>query len=151
MRLNSVGNFKGNQKDAQRAFNCFSNGRDIINSREFEQWFLKQKFTQIPEEFKGYSNTELYLTLSKPVEFIYQVIGRPWYKRWSSAIGYTIGNVITTYKNNFDSMSDAELSAHIIHELMHVYGHGQAFNYSTVRDDSIPYKVGNYIEKNLAK
>lgn len=154
MKMKAIGTFRvGSQQDMQRACQAFTLGSSIVETNAFNEWFYGFNFTQLPENFKSLSKRALYDSLFKEVTFNYQVIKRPFFKRWSSAIGYTVGSTITTYKNNFDAMKANEIAAHIIHELTHVLGHGHAFNYSKERDSSVPYAVGNYVEqalKNLA-
>lgn len=150
MKMKATGTFKvGSQQDMQRACQAFILGSSILESNAFSEWFFDFNFTQISDEWKTVSTFGLYDSLFKEVTFTYQVVKRPFFKRWSSAIGYTVGNTITTYKNNFDAMAFNEIAAHIIHELTHVLGHGHAFNYSKERDSSVPYAVGNYVEKAL--
>ena len=154
MKMQAKGTFNvGSQQDMQRACQAFILGSSVVESNAFSEWFYDFTFTQLPDDFKNSDHTALYSSLFKEVTFAYQVVKRPFFKRWSSAIGYTVGSTITTYKNNFDAMEFNEIAAHIIHELTHVLGHSHEFNYSKARDSSVPYAVGNYVEqalKNLA-
>lgn len=117
---------------------------EVINGDEFKQWFLTQKFTQLGElRFKD--NDALLEQLLNTVKFTYRIVSRPWYKRYSSVIGYSINGDITTYKDSYDKMSLAEFCGHLCHEALHVLDFSHSVKYSKERDDSVPYKVGNYI------
>lgn len=121
---------------------------EIINSEEFKQWFLSQKFTQLGD-LKFKENDALLEQLLVTVEFTYSVRSKPWYKRYSSVIGYTVGNEITTYKDVYDRMSVAELCSHLTHEITHCdpINFSHSVNYSKERDLRLPYQIGDYVEK----
>lgn len=118
----------------------------IVNSPEFKEWFLKQKFTQLGD-LKFKDNEALLDQLLVTVKFTYSVYSRPWHKRWSSVIGYTIGSEIVTYKDTYDRMSLPDLCSHVAHECCHVLGFSHDVRYSKERENSIPYSVGDYVLK----
>lgn len=138
---------------------------EAINSDEFELWFLSTVFTQLSEEHKKLSNIQLLEILRTPVVCDYSVVPKPWYKRWTSVIGWTVFTKrflfsigwkqvpqVSTYTDHFDSMSIAGLSGHLAHELAaHGNGFSHSYEWSKQRDLSLPYRVGNWIEANASK
>lgn len=140
-----------------------------VNSSEFENIFLSSEFTQKGERSK-LTNQELLYLCRQTVFLNYYVVPRPFWKRWSSVIGWTviketffgptgltgIGS-ISTYEDKFDQMSVAELASHITHEAVHCpparFEH--YFNWSKERDMSLPYRIGaivfNWVSNNLNK
>ncbi len=139
---------------------------NAINSEEFELWFLSTVFTQLTDEQKKLTNSELLNIIRQPVFLNYYVVPRPWYKRYSSVIGWTIikdyflspvgqqgVGMVTTYSNQFDGMSVAGLASHITHEAMHCppYKFSHEYNWSKARDLSLPYQIGFFVEKYINK
>lgn len=120
----------------------------VVNSEEFKEWFIAHPFTQLGEN-KFKTREALLDQLLQTVEFVYAVKPRPWYKRYSSVIGYTIGNEITTYRNAYDNMSLPEFCGHLAHELTHcpTINFSHSVNYTKERDNSLPYAIGNYVER----
>lgn len=120
---------------------------EIINSPEFKEWFLKQNFTQLGE-LLGVDNYMLLDSLLTTVQFTYSVVPRPWYKRWSSVIGYTINDDITTYRDSYDGMNLSDLCSHLSHEITHcsAIGFHHEFKYSREREMSLPYAIGRYVK-----
>ena len=150
LKINATGNFQGlTFKQSDRAFRCAQNGFKVLETAAFLHWFESQEFTQLPDSFKNLLKHDLALTLEQKSFFNYQVIARPWHKRWSSVIGYTQNGVIYTYSNSFDAMSDAELSGHIIHEWAHFIGHSHSLKVNSVTLQSLPYMIGEYVEEAL--
>lgn len=121
----------------------------IINGSEIEVWFGTQKFTQLdlssPPRDK-LTNTDLLLLLRREAKFNYYVQGRPWYKRFSSVMGWEDDSGVYTYGDTFDGLSISGLAGHLVHEATHQLGFSHAFNWSVTRDSSFPYKIGNYVE-----
>lgn len=122
----------------------------ILNSTDFKGWFLKTKFTELAD-FENSTNAQLYEKFFTNSEhrFTWNIVKRPWFKRFSSAIGMTDmkSKTITTYSQIFIKMSAAEKASHFAHEMMHVIGFTHSFNSSASRDNSLPYQVGDYVEK----
>lgn len=117
-----------------------------VNSPEFKAFVEATKFTQTLDQ-------------PKPEQFLqeaiikYTVTPRPLRKRFSSVIGYTMyKNQIFTYRNSFNEMSDAELAAHICHEILHTppFNFTHSVRASKERALSIPYQVGDFVEKYVA-
>lgn len=130
-----------------------------INSEEFELWFCSVVFTQLGNNSK-LTNQELLNKLRRETHFSYSVVPRPWYKRFSSVVGWTsfcnrmidkIGlksiPFVYTYSDQFDGMSVQGLSGHLAHEVAcHGNYFSHDFNWSKARDMSLPYRVGNWVE-----
>lgn len=141
-----------------RAFNL---AEKCINSDEFENAFLSTAFTQLGN-YSGKTNQELLLMFRQPVFLNYYVVPRPWYKRYSSVVGWTIiketflspigrngiGS-ISTYDDQFNGMSVAGLAAHLSHEASHCppFRFSHDYNWSKARDISLPYAIGNIVEE----
>jgi len=123
-----------------------------LNSPEFKEWFLAQKFTQLGE-MTGKTQAEMYDRLMQPVMFNYHLKKKSFWKRFTSVIGWhsddrnTKGDDIYTYIDRYDFMSVSDLASHLAHELSHSLGFDHAFNWSAERDFSAPYQIGNYVSK----
>lgn len=138
---------------------------EAINSDEFELWFLSTVFTQLTDEQKKLTNSELLNIMRTPVVCDYSVVPKPWYKRFTSVIGWTVFTKrflfsigwkqvpqVTTYADHFDSMSISGLAGHLAHEIaFHGNGASHDYKWSKARDLSLPYACGNWIESNASK
>ena len=126
----------------------------------FTLFFLNSKFTQLGD-YEGLSNEDMLLRLRRETPFEYAIVPRPWYKRYSSVVGWTdfIKSYVvplakkqsipyvSTYSDSFNSMSDAELTAHLVHEVAcHGNGFSHSFKYNDERNQSVPYAVGSFVE-----
>lgn len=139
--------FLSNQKLTAEQYIAVSLAEKIINSVDFKGWFLRTKFTELAK-FEDSTNAELYLKffVNDEHRFLWVIENRPWYKRFSPAIGMTSGDRVMTYTQQFEKMSVAERTGHIAHELMHVIGFTHSFKPSPSRDKSLPYQVGEYVK-----
>ena len=137
-----------NKKLTQEQYRIVSVAETILNSPDFRAWFYKARFTEL-EKFENSTNEQLYqkFFMNNEHRFSWSVVVRPWYKRFSSAIGMTDMNTqaITTYKQVYDTMSFEDKVGHFSHEMMHVIGFTHSFKSSPTRDKSLPYQVGEYI------
>lgn len=126
-----------------------------INSAEFSRWFLekaeKKQFKQLTLEQQKLIPHDLLQLALKPATFEYYVQKKPWYKRFTSVMGWSTGNAIYTYTDIFDGMSIIGLAAHLAHESMHDLGFTHSVGYSHERDFSVPYMVGSWIESQRVK
>lgn len=136
-----------------------------VNSDEFKNRFISTAFTQLGEH-KDKTNQELLNILRQAIFLNYAIVPRPWYKRYSSVVGWTMikekfmsplgysgMGSITTYEDEFDRMSIAELASHLAHEGSHCpparFEH--YFNWSKARDLSLPYAIGAIIFEMISK
>ena len=135
-----------NQKLSADQYKAVSLAEAILNSVDFKGWFLRTKFTELAN-FEDSSNHHLYMKffVNNEHRFSWVIETRPWYKRFSSAIGMSSGDKVMTYAQQFEKMSVPERAGHIAHELMHVIGFTHSFKPSPSRDKSLPYQVGEYV------
>lgn len=124
-----------------------------MDSREFADKFLSKKFTQLPKEFAGKSNEELYSIVMSTSPFNYHLKRKSFFKRFTSAIGWTQddhstqGLDIHTYVDRYDDMSVKDLAGHIAHEMTHLKGMSHSFKWTSERDNSVPYVVGDIVRE----
>lgn len=120
----------------------------VLNSIDFKGWFLRAKFTELAD-FEDSTNAHLYMKffVNNEHRFSWILVKRPWYKRFSPAIGMAgPDKEVHTYSQVYDKMSVAERAGHIAHELMHIIGFTHSFKKSESRDKSLPYQVGEYVK-----
>lgn len=118
-------------------------------SKEFKDWFMAFKFTQLGH-FENKTNEELFYLLMRPVKSNYYVINGTIFNR--GVIGYnqddynTEGGDIYTYAAHYDSFEILDLVDHLTHEwLCHGNNFSHAYRYSPERDRSLPYAVGYFL------
>jgi hypothetical protein len=136
-----------NHKLESRQYEAYQLALTIFSTEAFKQWFLKTNFTEL-EGRAQYSNEQLYnrYLSSSVYRFSWKLVKRPWYKRFSSVVGWSEGGVLYTYTQRFNEMQASERAAHFAHEFMHIIGFSHSFNPSISRDNSLPYKVGDYVQ-----
>ena len=122
------------------------NGERIINSEEFKAWFMGFQFSQLEEsdDTDGKTNEQLYKQLLVQVDVKYHIERRPWYKRWSTVVGWEDDDGVHTYSDCFDEMGDGDLANHLAHEGTHAapINFSHSFNPTFDRDQSLPYAIG---------
>lgn len=74
------------------------------------------------------------------------------YKRWSSAIGYTYPSTFKTWLNTkFWTGSEKDIvsmiAGNIAHEYMHNLGFGHAYDWNSSREFTVPYAIGTIINQ----
>lgn len=121
---------------------------EIINSPEFKQWFMAYEFKQL-YDLKFRTKYHLLDMMLVTIKFTYSVVKRPWYKRYSSVIGYTIGDDVHTYRDSYDNMDLPRLVNHIVHEALHcsAVSFSHSVQYTKERDHSLNYTIGDYCER----
>ena len=74
-----------------------------------------------------------------------------YYKRWSSAIGYTYPTTYATWINGkyFNQFAPSSIAGNIGHEYCHNLGFSHSFSNNPTRRYTVPYAVG-YIVKDIA-
>lgn len=162
--LDPINIYGMNEARNKRFLTAIKRVEDLINNQDFATWFLDTPFTEI-EDVSSLTKPQQLLKLRSLTPFDYAVVPRPWYKRFSSVVGWTdfikeligpIGNksipYVSTYTDTFDGMTDAELAGHLAHEIVcHGNGFTHSVNPSPSRDNSVPYKVGNYVIAKIQK
>ncbi len=73
-----------------------------------------------------------------------------WFSRNVVGYGTEGGDTITTNRRFFSSFDAAEVAGHLGHEWLHKIGFEHDFNSTARRPESVPYELGELIEK-LAK
>lgn len=117
-----------------------------VNSEAYKKFVLAHEFSQMDQDLFEDDLPAILEIMLKDIRVQYQVVPRPWFKRWSSVIGYTQNGVITTYIPSFDAMSVPELAGHLWHEILHLKGFGHTFDPVPGREGSIPYACGYWVE-----
>lgn len=136
-----------NHKLSAEQFEAVQIAETVLNSVDFKGWFLRTKFTELAD-FEDSSNNHLYMKffVNNEHRFSWKIVSRPWYKRFSPAIGMAgPDKEVHTYAPCFQEMSVAERAGHIAHEVMHIIGFTHSFKKSPSRDKSLPYQVGEYV------
>jgi hypothetical protein len=136
-----------NHKLSADQFEAVQIAETILNSVDFKGWFLNAKFTELAN-FADSTNAHLYMKffVNNEHRFSWVLVKRPWYKRFSPAIGMAgFDGEVHTYLQVYEKMSVAERAGHIAHEIMHIIGFTHSFKKSESRDKSLPYRVGDYV------
>lgn len=137
-----------NHKLTADQFEAVQIAETILNSVDFKGWFLNAKFTELAN-FADSTNAHLYMKffMNNEHRFSWILVKRPWYKRFSPAIGMAgPDKEVHTYLQIYEKMSVAERAGHIAHEIMHIIGFTHSFKKSESRDKSLPYRVGDYVK-----
>lgn len=146
--LSLNGNF--NQARKQKFDQAIKITTQLLKSDEFRVWFIdqasKKLFKQLPISQQTLTPVELYELSQRHVEFHYWIQRKPWYKRFTKVMGWTVDDDITTYQDIYDGMSLAGLISHLAHEILHLLNYSHSFEWVPARDKSIPYAAGNWIE-----
>jgi hypothetical protein len=134
-------------KCTQDQFEVIALTEQVLNSVDFKGFIWRTKFTELGD-LQNCTGQELYnkFFLNDEYRFSWKIVPRPWYKRMSSVVGYTIGSDIATYEPRYKAMTVPERAGHLAHELMHVIGFSHSFKDSPERAKSFPYQVGDYVE-----
>lgn len=138
---------------SQKQLEAFQLAMLVLKTPEFKDWFLNTTFTELRlSKLENLTNAQIFEHLyasQDEVQVKWVSMWRPWYKRWSSVIGWAEWDCVFTYTQQINRMGIADLAAHFFHELHHLkpWFIEHSFNPSTERDRSIPYQVGNYVEK----
>jgi hypothetical protein len=61
-------------------------------------------------------------------------------------MGWEDDSGVHTYSDTYDGLSVAGLAGHLVHEGVHALGFSHSFDWSSERDMSYPYAIGNYVE-----
>lgn len=149
IKVNRVGNFTATQKLRLEQAESILNS--ILESIDFK---LKVASLDPLKYFSG--------TVTKPKELA-EIFGEaskgsvkvvnvsvwrlPWYKKFTSAIAYESNNQVHLRSTYLESGKLQDLSATILHEVMHVFGYGHDFWATKKRPFSVPYAIGQIISE----
>lgn len=136
-----------NHKCTKEQYDVIRLVETVLNSVDFKGFIWRTKFTELGD-LQDCTGRELHekFFINDEYRFNWKIVPRPWYKRFSSVVGFTIDDVIATYKPRYDAMTIPERAGHLAHELMHVIGFSHSFKDSPERARSLPYQVGDYVE-----
>jgi hypothetical protein len=139
--------FTSSNKLTSKQLEAFPLVQKAFNDVRFRTWFLQAKFTELGD--RNIPNQKLfdqYFGDTCEYSFKWYIVKRPWYKRFSSVLGFTLGKTISTYIPIFEKMDGSERVGHLAHELCHTIGFNHSFSASVTRENSLPYQVGYTIE-----
>jgi hypothetical protein len=152
--LNKTQNFT--KQEYSRLMECLPLLEKAVNSGEFKKRILAiKKFTDCEM-----SSLEVYETFMKGRQYNettddceMDIDLTIYYKRFSSAVGFTYPNTVRTYINRkfFWAFTLAGICGNIGHEYSHKLGFDHSYYWTTVRDMSVPYFIGNLIEELVNK
>ncbi|MBS1153605.1 MAG: hypothetical protein H6Q89_5303 [Myxococcaceae bacterium] len=132
---------------------------EVLNSREFRDGVLSATFGGK----QGYASesrnpSEVYAAIRAAKEnFTASADGEvdlnvslqsfSWFQR--NLVGYTTesSDTLTTNRRFFSSYSPAEVAGHLAHEWLHKLGFEHDFKATARRPDSVPYEVGELVER----
>ncbi|HEY1087594.1 MAG TPA: hypothetical protein VGE37_07865 [Archangium sp.] len=134
----------------------------VLNSQEFKDGVLAATFqgkpgfasdTRSPQEIydvirRGQENYDP--TDDGEVDLNLNLRELGWFKRGVVGYGTEGGDTITTNRRFFSNFTPAEMAGHLAHEWLHKAGFEHDFKPTARRPDSVPYELGDLIEK-LAK
>lgn len=134
----------------------------VLNSREFRDGVLSATFegrpgfasdTRSPQEVYDVIRQakESYTDAADgEVDLNLELRSLGWFSRNVVGYGTEGGDTITTNRRFFSSFDAAEMAGHLGHEWLHKVGFGHDFNPTARRPESVPYELGDLIER-LAK
>jgi hypothetical protein len=121
----------------------------ILNTTDFEAWFVRARFTELAPGMTGIGMLENSFR-NQHYRFIWKIVKRPFWKFWTKEPGVTEGFTIKTYEQAFNKMTLAERAGYLAHEMMHIMGFVHSNAKSLSRSKTVPYQVGDYVEKAVA-
>ena len=116
----------------------------ILNTTDFEAWFVRSRFTELTDNLSNVSLLEKCFR-NQHYRFIWQIIDRPWWKFWDRSNGKTEGYTIKTYRKKFLKMTFSERSGYLTHEMMLIMGFCRSNKPSAAK--SVPVQVADYVQK----
>ncbi len=135
---------------------------DVLNSKEFRDAVLSAEFDGKPGfASDDRSPTEVYATIRAAkenytdaadgeVDLNLNLENFSWFQR--NVVGYTTesSDTLTTNRKFFSGYDATEVAGHLAHEWLHKLGFEHDFKATARRPDSVPYELGELVEK-LAK
>lgn len=135
---------------------------NVLNSREFRDAVLSAEFAGKP----GFASDtrspqEVYATIRAArenytdaadgeVDLNLKLENFSWFQRHT--VGYTTesSDTLTTNRRFYSGFDETEVAGHLAHEWLHKLGFEHDFNATARRPDSVPYELGELVER-LAK
>ncbi len=107
----------------------------------------------------GLTNLQIYNKILEGAEELNKVknnrmdMGVEFYYAATNTVGYTYSNITKIYVNTkyFNTNPPAYVSGNLMHEWLHKLGFTHASSYSTSRDYSVPYAIGDIISSLASK
>lgn len=123
----------------------------ILNTTDFEAWFVRARFTELGN-LANYSNITLLEKMfrNQQYRFAWYVVKKPFYKVFSKSVGNTEGNIIKTYKHHFDKMTAAQKAGYLAHEIAHIMGFTHSKDKSKIQSKSVPFQIEEYVHAAVA-
>lgn len=119
----------------------------IINSLEFEAWFVRYRFGDMANPPAQLNIEVLHDRFHRQqYRFEWRLVKRSWWKRrfGKKVEGDIIANIIVTYADVYERLTMPELCRHFARMMMHVAGFDEV-DMEAVPNRSIPYQVGEYV------
>lgn len=142
------------EEKVQKAFEII---KKVVGTREFRNRVLNFEYKGKKEfvDNEGKTNEQIYQMLIDGKEELRPELDNEMdlelqlYYASNSTVGYTYPSGLKIYMNTkfFDSYTPAEVARNVFHEWTHKLGFGHASSYSTSRDYSVPYGLGDIIEQ----
>jgi hypothetical protein len=135
---------------------------DVLNSKEFRDAVLSAEFDGKPGfASDDRSPAEVYATIRAAkenytdaadgeVDLNLNLENFSWFQR--NVVGYTTesSDTLTTNRKFFSGYDATEVAGHLAHEWLHKLGFEHDFKATARRPDSVPYELGELVER-LAK
>jgi len=119
----------------------------ILNSFEFEAWFISKRFADMKNP-PSLLNVEVVAQMfnRQQYRFSWDLDKRPFMKRVfdKHTRGFRLENRIITYRDTYDNASLAELCRILSRQLMHLVGFDER-DETVEPNKSVPFMVGEYV------
>lgn len=147
----------------EKMINARNHIEDILETDEFKDFVLTHEY-QGELQFADTSeeNEEIYTKilesaeiLTPEIDYEWDIIVIPYYKRFSKAIGYTYPSkkeiwVNMKYYNN-SYWDEGDCAGNISHEHMHKLGYKHSYKREARWNWTVPYAVGNFMNNEVSK
>lgn len=139
--------FYPNHKLDRRQLRAVEMTQHILNTFEFEGWFINHRFTDMKNP-PSLLNVEVVEQIfnRQQYRFSWELQKKPLMKKLfkKSERGYRLENKIVTYQEVYDRCSLAELCRIFARQIMHIVGFDEV-DETVEPNRSVPYQVGEYV------
>jgi hypothetical protein len=130
--------------------------RQVLATEEFREKVINHKYgskyTYVDNA--GLTNSQVYEKILDGAETLRPAKNNAmdlevaFYYENSNTVGYTTTGSMRIYMNTkyFNTYTPAQVARNLMHEWLHKIGFKHAVNYSTSRDSSIPYAIGEIVQ-----